>query len=120
MHRSDVGMFAWAFKLPFIPFPSLLHHYAFRYQAWASHSLVRVFLFALNPTIMTLATLLFAVAPALLSVGAEAKSLRVFPRQNKTSSVVASTYFAGYHAERGFPVSSMPWEKYTDAKYAFA
>ncbi|KAK2058009.1 family 18 glycosyl hydrolase [Colletotrichum caudatum] len=33
---------------------------------------------------------------------------------------VASTYFAGYHANRGFPVSSIPWEKYTDVKYAFA
>ncbi|SPJ70992.1 related to endochitinase [Fusarium torulosum] len=36
------------------------------------------------------------------------------------SGLVASTYFAGFHANRGFPVSSMPWDKYTDAKYAFA
>jgi chitinase len=36
------------------------------------------------------------------------------------SDLVASTYFAGFHANRGFPVSSMPWDKYTDAKYAFA
>ncbi|KAF6798250.1 glycoside hydrolase family 18 protein [Colletotrichum sojae] len=37
-----------------------------------------------------------------------------------TSGIVASTYFAGYHANRGFPVSAIPWEKYTDVKYAFA
>lgn len=36
------------------------------------------------------------------------------------SGLVASTYFAGFHANRGFPVSAMPWDKYTDAKYAFA
>jgi chitinase len=36
------------------------------------------------------------------------------------SGLVASTYFAGFHANRGFPVSSMPWDKYTDVKYAFA
>ncbi|KAM0211741.1 hypothetical protein ACHAQD_010151 [Fusarium lateritium] len=36
------------------------------------------------------------------------------------SDLVASTYFAGFHANRGFPVSSMPWDKYTDVKYAFA
>ncbi|RGP77148.1 hypothetical protein FLONG3_4663 [Fusarium longipes] len=36
------------------------------------------------------------------------------------SDLVASTYFAGFHANRGFPVSAMPWDKYTDAKYAFA
>ncbi|GKT43536.1 chitinase A1 [Colletotrichum spaethianum] len=50
---------------------------------------------------------------ALLAVGASAAPC-------PESGVVASTYFAGYHANRGFPVSSMPWEKYTDAKYAFA
>lgn len=36
------------------------------------------------------------------------------------SGMVASTYFAGYHANKGFPVADMPFEKYTDAKYAFA
>lgn len=36
------------------------------------------------------------------------------------SGLVASTYFAGFHANRGFPVSAMQWSKYTDAKYAFA
>lgn len=37
-----------------------------------------------------------------------------------TSSLVASTYFAGFHANRGFPVSDMSWSKFTDVKYAFA
>ncbi|TQN63783.1 Chitinase A1, partial [Colletotrichum shisoi] len=50
---------------------------------------------------------------ALLAVGASAAPYA-------TTGIVASTYFAGYHANRGFPVSSMPWEKYTDVKYAFA
>lgn len=39
---------------------------------------------------------------------------------NSTSGLVAATYFAGYHADRGFPVSSIPWDKYTEIKYAFA
>ena len=38
----------------------------------------------------------------------------------ESSDYVVSTYFAGFHAKRGFPVSAMPWEKYTDVKYAFA
>ncbi|KAK7985773.1 hypothetical protein PG988_003395 [Apiospora saccharicola] len=36
------------------------------------------------------------------------------------SGMVASTYFAGYHVNKGFPVADMPFEKYTDVKYAFA
>lgn len=39
---------------------------------------------------------------------------------NSTGGLVAATYFAGYHADRGFPVSSIPWDKYTEIKYAFA
>ncbi|KAK6714995.1 hypothetical protein SNK04_005920 [Fusarium graminearum] len=39
---------------------------------------------------------------------------------NNSPQLVASTYFAGFHANRGFPVSAMPWDKYTDAKYSFA
>ncbi|OHW99382.1 glycosyl hydrolase family 18 protein [Colletotrichum incanum] len=56
---------------------------------------------------------------ALLAVGASAAPCSGNGTSNSTG-VVASTYFAGYHANRGFPVSSMPWDKYTDAKYAFA
>lgn len=33
---------------------------------------------------------------------------------------VSSGYFGGHHATRGAPVSSIPWDKYTDIKYAFA
>ncbi|KAK8132287.1 hypothetical protein PG999_000460 [Apiospora kogelbergensis] len=40
--------------------------------------------------------------------------------KNGSSSLVASTYFAGYHVNKGFPVADMPFEKYTDVKYAFA
>ncbi|KAF4448084.1 hypothetical protein F53441_8476 [Fusarium austroafricanum] len=36
------------------------------------------------------------------------------------SDLVASTYFAGFHANRGFPLSKMQWSKFTDVKYAFA
>ncbi|KAK1983998.1 family 18 glycosyl hydrolase [Colletotrichum cereale] len=52
---------------------------------------------------------------ALLVVGAAAA-----PSPRSSNQLVASTYFAGYHANRGFPVSSIPWEKFTDVKYAFA
>jgi len=41
-------------------------------------------------------------------------------RANYETAKVASTYFAGFHANRGFPVSSIPWDKYTQVKYAFA
>lgn len=36
------------------------------------------------------------------------------------SGMIAATYFAGYHADEGFPLSSMPWDRYTEVKYAFA
>lgn len=36
------------------------------------------------------------------------------------SGLVAATYFAGYHADDGYPVSSIQWDKYTEIKYAFA
>ncbi|KAI3574061.1 glycoside hydrolase superfamily [Fusarium oxysporum f. sp. albedinis] len=37
-----------------------------------------------------------------------------------SSGLVASTYFAGFHANRGFPLEAMQWDKFTDVKYAFA
>ncbi|KAF9771357.1 hypothetical protein IL306_011016 [Fusarium sp. DS 682] len=52
----------------------------------------------------------------LLSLG----SASVIPPIASDNYLVASTYFAGFHANRGFPVKAMPWEKYTDVKYAFA
>lgn len=41
-------------------------------------------------------------------------------KRASNSSLVASSYFAGYHADEGFPVSSIPWEKYNNVIYAFA
>ncbi|KXJ93398.1 family 18 glycosyl hydrolase [Microdochium bolleyi] len=41
-------------------------------------------------------------------------------RASYDTGKVAVTYFAGFHANRGFPVSAMPWEKFTQVKYAFA
>lgn len=58
----------------------------------------------------------------LLAVGsASGLSVDLSLSLNSTnSSLVASTYFAGFHANRGFPLSDMSWDKYTDVKYAFA
>ncbi|KAF4809936.1 Chitinase A1 [Colletotrichum siamense] len=64
---------------------------------------------------MSFARLTKASLAAVLAVCASAACAA-----NTSSGLVASTYFAGYHANRGFAVSQMPWEKYTDAKYAFA
>ncbi|KAF8516327.1 glycoside hydrolase [Hysterangium stoloniferum] len=36
------------------------------------------------------------------------------------ASFVASAWFAGWHANTGFPVSSISWDKYTHMTYAFA
>ncbi|TDZ34920.1 Chitinase A1 [Colletotrichum spinosum] len=65
---------------------------------------------------MSLARLTKAGIAAVLAVCASA----AYAAEKPSAGLVASTYFAGYHSNRGFPVSSMPWEKYTDAKYAFA
>ncbi|KAL0939917.1 glycoside hydrolase family 18 protein [Colletotrichum truncatum] len=67
---------------------------------------------------MSLARISKASVLAVLAVCASATCAS--SSKNSTSGLVASTYFAGYHANRGFPVSAMPWEKYTDVKYAFA
>uniref|UniRef100_L2G3U9 chitinase n=1 Tax=Colletotrichum fructicola (strain Nara gc5) TaxID=1213859 RepID=L2G3U9_COLFN len=64
---------------------------------------------------MSFARLTKASLAAVLAVCASAACAA-----NTSSGLVATTYFAGYHANRGFAVSQMPWEKYTDAKYAFA
>lgn len=40
--------------------------------------------------------------------------------QPSQSQFVSSGYFGGMHADRGAPVSSIPWDRYTDIKYAFA
>lgn len=35
-------------------------------------------------------------------------------------SKVATAWFAGWHANAGFPVSEVSWDKYTELTYAFA
>ncbi|OLN96114.1 Chitinase A1 [Colletotrichum chlorophyti] len=67
---------------------------------------------------MSFASISKVALAALLASGASALTL-ARPVSNSTG-LVASTYFAGYHAHRGAPVDSIPWDKYTDAKYAFA
>ncbi|EFQ27378.1 glycosyl hydrolase family 18 [Colletotrichum graminicola M1.001] len=58
---------------------------------------------------------------ALLAAGASAAPVdEPYPPSGTAGGMVASSYFAGFHADEGFPVSSIPWEKYTDVKYAFA
>lgn len=39
---------------------------------------------------------------------------------SNSSGVIAATYFAGYHIDDGFTVADIPWEKYSEVKYAFA
>lgn len=59
---------------------------------------------------------------SLLSVAASLTSAACVKRSGNSSSsgLVAATYFAGYHIDDGFPVSSISWNKYTEVKYAFA
>lgn len=33
---------------------------------------------------------------------------------------IAVGYYAGWHADEGFPLSSVSWSKYTAVNYAFA
>ncbi|KAJ3551491.1 hypothetical protein NM688_g4674 [Phlebia brevispora] len=39
---------------------------------------------------------------------------------NSTVEMVASAWFAGWHATEGFAVSNVSWEKYTHMTYSFA
>lgn len=60
---------------------------------------------------------------SLLGASALVADAACVPRQDTNSSasgIVAATYFAGYHVDVGFPVSSIPWDKYSEIKYAFA
>lgn len=41
-------------------------------------------------------------------------------RSDNSSGLVAATYFAGYHIDDGFTVEDIPWDRYTEVKYAFA
>lgn len=51
---------------------------------------------------------------------AEAACVKRAGNSSSSSGLVAASYFAGYHADDGFPVSSLSWDKYTEVKYAFA
>lgn len=64
----------------------------------------------------SLATLILGASVPFVSAAPKGCSKRA----TNSSGLVAATYFAGYHANRGFPVSSIPWDKYTEIKYAFA
>ncbi|KAF5321759.1 hypothetical protein D9619_000582 [Psilocybe cf. subviscida] len=37
-----------------------------------------------------------------------------------TTTKVAAAWYAGWHADAGFPLSSVPWSKYTHLTYSFA
>jgi chitinase len=82
-------------------------------HAHSQLDLIHSFYFSLSySTMLSLKSLSASLVGVLsLSAGASAAG---------NSDLVASTYFAGFHANRGFPVSAMPWDKYTDAKYSFA
>ncbi|VDB82806.1 unnamed protein product [Peniophora sp. CBMAI 1063] len=52
---------------------------------------------------------------------AVALKLPTLPSQaNDSLQPVAATWFAGWHATQGFPVSSLSWDKYTHVTYSFA
>lgn len=39
---------------------------------------------------------------------------------SSTPSKVAAAWYAGWHADAGFPLSEVPWSKYTHLTYSFA
>lgn len=57
---------------------------------------------------------LVALFSNFLAVGAQ-----VAPN-NTRSDKVAAAWYAGWHATAGYPLSSVPWSKYTHLTYAFA
>ncbi|KAJ3515107.1 hypothetical protein NMY22_g14535 [Coprinellus aureogranulatus] len=44
----------------------------------------------------------------------------IFPSPKRIPGKVAAAWFAGWHATNGFPLSKVPWSKYTHLTYAFA
>lgn len=60
-----------------------------------------------------------AAAAVLTGLGRSCPMAHAAPTPG-TSEFVASGYFGGHHATSGAPISSIPWEKYTDIKWAFA
>lgn len=51
---------------------------------------------------------------------ADAACVKRGDNSSSSTGLVAATYFAGYHIDDGFPVSSMSWDRYTEVKYSFA
>lgn len=56
---------------------------------------------------------------SLLGAAASLANAACIKRGNSTS-LVAATYFAGYHIDDGFPLSSLSWDRFTEVKYSFA
>lgn len=75
---------------------------------------------------MPLVNNIFTAAALLAGLGSSCPMAHAAPHSGQQSSqaagpqFVSSGYFGGHHAMRGAPVSSIPWDKYTDIKYAFA
>lgn len=57
---------------------------------------------------------------SLLSASAFVADAACVKRADNSSGLVAATYFAGYHIKEGFTVEDIPWDRYTEVKYAFA
>lgn len=51
---------------------------------------------------------------------ADAACTKRVSNASNSSGIVAATYFAGYHIDEGFTVADIPWDKYSEVKYAFA
>lgn len=69
---------------------------------------------------MVRTTLLTASLLGAAASMAEAACVKRADTNTSSSGLVAATYFAGYHTDDGFPVSEMPWDRYTEVKYSFA
>ncbi|KXN92316.1 Chitinase A1 [Leucoagaricus sp. SymC.cos] len=61
-----------------------------------------------------------------LSVGVKAQevginvSLGDYEPASRSNSKVAVSWYAGFHADKGFPLSNVSWNKYTHLTYSFA
>ncbi|KZV65853.1 glycoside hydrolase family 18 protein [Peniophora sp. CONT] len=61
---------------------------------------------------------LIPLGAALLPLAAAWRS--PFSHHDKSSTPVAASWFAGWHANEGFPLSAVSWDKYTHITYSFA
>lgn len=57
---------------------------------------------------------------SLLSASTLVDAACVKKSATNSTDIVAASYFAGYHIDDGFTVADIPWDKYTEVKYAFA